>query len=106
MTINPTPYVSGKYGAPMGRASHNSYTDQHGRTFELTVSKDAPPMRLVRCPLDSGGYDRGGAYWGIPSNLYYYEAHLTDINGYVRGNTRELAKEQIRKIHPAARFYR
>lgn len=96
MTFNPTPDVNCKYGAPMGRRSHNDYT----------VTEDAAPFRLVRCPLDSGGYDRGGAYWGTPSNLYYYEGPLTDISGYVRGNTREHAKIEVRKIHPHARFYR
>lgn len=90
----------------MGRASHNTYTDKQGRTFELTVNERAAPFRLVRCPLDAGGYDRGGAYWGIGPALYYYEAGLTDTNGYVRGRTRDHAKAAVREIHPLARFYR
>ena len=80
----------------MGRASHDDYT----------VTPDARPFRLVRCPLDSGGYDRGGAYWGIGTPLYYYEGPLSDISGYVRGRTREHAKQEVRAIHPHARFYR
>lgn len=104
--LNPTPDVSGKYGAPMGRMSHASFTDKHGETFALTVNENAAPFRLVRCPLDRGGYDRGGAYWGAPSNLYYYEGPLTDINGFVRGNTRDAAKLAVRAIHPLARFFR
>lgn len=113
--FNPTPNVDSKYGAPMGRASRNSYTDKQGRTFELTATPDAPPFRLVRVPLNSGGYDRGGAYWGLGAPLYYYENHTGDISGYVRAerdgmsedkSRRGLAKQAVRKIHPHARFYR
>jgi hypothetical protein len=100
--LNPTPEVNCRYGAPMGRASHpNEFSEQH-----YTVMSNAPPMYLVRCPLDRGGYDRGGAYWGLGEPLYYYEAHLTDIRGYVRGRTRQHAKVAVLKIHPNARFFR
>lgn len=104
--INPTPEVSGKYGAPMGRPSKNTYTDKQGRTFEITVTDDAKPFRLIRCPLDNGGYDRGGAYWGLGEPLYYYEGPLSDISGYVRGKTRAKAKEAVIAMHPKATFYR
>lgn len=104
--FDPTPKVNGKFGAPMGRASKNTFTDRKGRTWELNVTPDAKPFRLVRCPLDSGGYDRGGAYWGIGESLYYYEGPLSDISGYVRGRTRELAKQAVNKLFPLAKFYR
>lgn len=104
--FNPTPPVDAKYGAPHGRAFSNTYTDKQGRTFEITVNEDAKPFRLIRCPLDSGGYDRGGAYWGLGAPLYYYEGPLSDISGYVRGTTREKAKAEVRSLHPKARFYR
>lgn len=104
--FNPTPDTDGRFGAPMGRANRNTYTDKQGRTFELTVNEDARPFRLVRCPLDNGGYDRGGAYWGLGQPLYYFEGPLGDISGYVRGNTRELAKKEVRAIHPKAKFFR
>ncbi len=94
--IDSTPKVSCKYGAPMGRVFHN----------EFTVNENARPFYLVRCPLDSGGYDRGGAYWGLGESLYYYEGPLSDINGYVRGRTRDAAKSAVRAIHPLAKFYR
>lgn len=104
--FNPTPDVNSKYGAPMGRPAHDTFTDKQGQTFKLVVNEDAKPFRLIRCPLDSGGYDRGGAYWGLGDPLYYYEGPLSDINGYVRGKTRELAKAAVREIHPHAKFYR
>lgn len=106
MAFDPTPKVNSKYGAPMGRANRNRFTDKQGRTFELTLAEHAPPMRLVRCPLDSGGYDRGGAYWGIGPGLYYFENSTGDISGYVRGRTRRHAKLEVLKLHPHARFYR
>jgi len=104
--FNPTPAVNCKYGAPMGRPSHNTFTDKNGLTYELTATENAKPFRLIHCPIDSGGYDRGGAYWGLGAPLYYYEGPLTDISGFVRGKSREAAKEEVRKIHPKARFYR
>ena len=103
---NPTPPVNAKYGAPMGRPSRNTYTDKRGRTLEITATRDAKPFTLIRCPLDSGGYDKGGAYWGLGEPLYYYEGPLSDISGYVRGATREKAKEAVRSLHQHARFYR
>ncbi len=104
--LNPTPDVDCRYGAPVGRPSRRSFTDKQGRTFQLELTEDAPPMHLVRCPLDQGGYDRGGAYWGIGPPLYYYANSTGDITGYVRGATRERAKAAVRAIHPHARFYR
>lgn len=50
---DPTPTLSSAYGAPMGRASDNLQ-------FNETTK---PRARKIR--LDSGGYDKGGAYWGL-----------------------------------------
>ena len=45
------------YGAPMGRLEWRD-----------------PPVpgrvRVFRVPINSGGYDRGGAYWGLGEPLY------------------------------------
>lgn len=92
---NPTPAVSGKHGAPMGRPCGHpgNLADATGR------------FNLVRCPLDSGGYDRGGAYWGLGAPLYYFESPEGE-SGYVRGRTRDIAKVEVRKLAPQAEFYR
>lgn len=92
---NPTPDVSCKYGAPLGRPGGHpgNLADEPGKFY------------LVRCPLDSGGYDRGGAYWGLGAPLYYFESP-TGEGGYVRGRTREIAKSEVRKIALKAEFYR
>ena len=59
---NPTPPMACGYGAPMGRMSN-------------ALDHDWPPKwrRAARVPLDSGGYDRGGAYWGLrPHGMHLY----------------------------------
>lgn len=86
-------------GAQLGRPTLNG-------GFTVTGSH---PMTLRRVRLDSGGYDRGGAYWGINTRgaiLYYFEGPITDISGYVRAADREDAKVEVRKLHPNARFFR
>lgn len=61
--VDPTPDVSCRYGAPMGRMSR--VLDSDGEDFSL--------FRASRVPLDSGGYDKGGAYWGQrPRGLSLY----------------------------------
>lgn len=47
-----------KYGSPMGRLSDSSWNKPKDRkVFDSKVI------------LDNGGYDKGGAYWGIPNNI-------------------------------------
>ncbi len=56
-----------KYGASMGRRSD--------------LPTDSVGMLTIReVPIDEDGYDPGGAYWGIPSNLYC----VSDDDGQVR----------------------
>ena len=80
-----------KYGASMGRT--NQRLD--GKCY----------LRLV--PLDSGGYDPGGAYWGFGSPLYV--AQSSDGNqAFVRASHREDAKQQFLEdcFHDNLSFYR
>ncbi|MCD8261136.1 MAG: hypothetical protein LUD15_06300 [Bacteroides sp.] len=51
--------VNCRYGAPMGR----------GGTGTDKPDKDKK-VYCRRVYLNSGGYDRGGAYWGFGSPLY------------------------------------
>lgn len=83
-------------GASLGRPCRN----------EFMATPGAAPFRLVRIYLDAGGYDNGGAYWGHGEPLYYYEGPLTDLNGFVRGHTREAAKAEVRRMQPHAQFFR
>lgn len=78
------PKVSGTYGAPMGR---------HGGTLQTER------IRLFRVRLDAGGYDDGGAYWGIGAPLWCAD----DGDGgmqFVRAPTRAAACAAL-EIDPA-----
>lgn len=71
------------YGAPMGRTT---YGDQRNFT----------KFRLFRVKLNKGGYDDGGAYWGIGKPLWCaMSEHAIEGEDYyrdfVRASTRELA---------------
>lgn len=58
MPTFPLSQVSSRYGAPMGRMSASD------------LGSEPRSLRLFHLPLDSGGYDAGGAYWGFPNNIY------------------------------------
>lgn len=69
------PTVSARFGAPMGRLSAPS------------LHQSPRSVRLFHVPLDSGGYDCGGAYWGLGAALYC----ATDDTGamqFVRASSR------------------
>ena len=86
--------VSCKYGAPMGRHTGPDY-----------LETEAGRIYLRRVPLDSGGYDRGGAYWGHGPALW--ECLDQDGNGRIfRARDRDAAKADILSDYPDARFYR
>lgn len=102
--INPTPDVSSKYGAPMGRRSDT--------LSGLIVSEADSRFTLRRIPINSGGYDSGGAYWGLGQPLFYWAVTITEgdtvdeCSGFMRAASREAAKAKIVDLHPKARFYR
>ena len=86
--------VSCKYGAPMGRYTGPRYLDT-----------SACKIYLRQVALDSGGYDRGGAYWGL--GIALWEALDQDGNGFIfRAESRDLAKAKVLNDFPEARFYR
>lgn len=95
MTINATPNVNSQYGAPMGR--RNNGTPAH---------VDGERLYLRHVPINSGGYDAGGAYWGLGQRLWFWSNTEGDRNGYFRARDREEAKAYIREDAPDARFYR
>ena len=85
--------VNSKYGAPMGRST--------GYNF---LETDSGKIALRRINLDSGGYDKGGAYWGHGEALY----ETLDIygNGFIlRATSRDKAKAIIWEDFPDAKFY-
>jgi hypothetical protein len=72
------PHVNCKYGAPMGRWTSPSRKPA-GRT-----------VRLFRVILDAGGYDQGGAYWGLGARLYC-ATDDRDYQDFVRASSRAAA---------------
>lgn len=97
MSSGPNPpelVVSCMFGAPMGRHTGGQDYDADGR------------FTLRRAHLDNGGYDAGGAYWGLGEALYYYASPDGTAEGYLRARSREAAKREIREDYPNSRFYR
>jgi len=84
-------------GADMGRAPK-------------TGPADLPyKFRLARVPIDAGGYDQGGAYWGLGAPLYWAcdeSTHSAPVEMFLRAGDRDAVKAKIRESYPAARFYR
>jgi hypothetical protein len=103
-TTNPTPAVNCQYGAPMGRRSDHL----DGLIIEDTDSR----FTLRRVRLDNGGYDSGGAYWGLGQPLYWWSVEITEgdscdeCSGFMRASNRNAAKASIVALHPKARFFR
>lgn len=77
------PDVSNRYGAPMGRK-------------EDTNLDDSPKsVRLFKVRINGGGYDDGGAYWGVGAPIYC----AIDQDGaqqFVRAMNREQAAFKLR----------
>ena len=84
--FNPFPDTSCKYGAPMGRYFGNPANLQDVKRL------------CARHQGGGDGYDKGGAYWGIPSNVWGVWAHIEGetVCAYVRASNRENAINQVR----------
>ena len=78
MRFDPFRKVSCQYGAPMGRMS---------RSLELRGTLAA------RHQGGGDGYDKGGAYWGTPSNVWavWNRGNGPDTVVYVRADSRDHA---------------
>jgi hypothetical protein len=65
-----------------------------GRASEPVSGK----CRLQKVPFVDQCYDRGGAYWGLPDNLYVCEDKERK-QAFVRGKNRSWAKLEIWKLY-------
>lgn len=96
MKLHPIPPDRMRYGAPLGRTSYGF--DHAGRLY------------VSRVPLDSGGYDPGGAYWG--HSLRLYGASDTPVGdtpnsaafATVRAKNRAEAVRKFRELFPSAKI--
>ena len=93
MTAPTLSNVSCKYGAPMGR---------HERASDPGDEK----VYVRHVPLNSGGYDRGGAYWGHGQRLF----HVTTAKGcfsiFMRACGRNSCIRHLVYEYPGISFYR
>ena len=69
-------------GAPMGRRS----------CYYLT---NGEKVYCQRVSIDSQGYDRGGAYWGIGQPLYCVFQPDGDLRVFVRADSNKQAKDHV-----------
>lgn len=92
-------------GFPRLPKAYNQYGASMGRRNVTTDRDAAMTFRLYRMRLDKGGYDNGGAYWGIgPDSLWHAYTETDEV--FVRAKTREDAKGAVRTIYAKAEFYR
>jgi hypothetical protein len=89
------PEMNCSRGAPMGRREHHA----HGM--------DDLEFELERVPLIDGGYDAGGAYFGLPDNLWAARAELDGEElafFFVRADDDEMACLKVQEEYPDATF--
>lgn len=94
--------VHSKYGAPIGRAGLTCIV------FATRACGEDAKVKLARVRINQGGYDDGGAYWGIWEPLYYASFYDNDgdINEcFLRAHSREQAKKILCNYEPL-KFYR
>jgi hypothetical protein len=85
--FNPFPKVNSQYGAPMGRNGGNPANLQGRKRLH------------ARHQGGGDGYDRGGAYWGTPGNVWAVWARMDGdvVVAYVRAGSREAAITKVRE---------
>ena len=67
---------------------------------------DAVKVSLRCIRINSGGYDAGGAYWGLDKPLYWAGSDNGVVDLWFRASDREAAKAHVREAFPNATFYR
>jgi hypothetical protein len=85
--FNPFPEVSSRYGAPMGRHGDNPANLQGVKRLH------------ARRQGGGDGYDKGGAYWGSPANVWGVWAWLDGqvVCTYVRAASRAAAIDKVQR---------
>ena len=75
---------------------------QMGRRSFIPADYAGTKLRLTRLPVVDGAYDRWGAYWGAPANVWcaWGDTDSEGLTCFVRGNTRDDAKAAVNHIWP------
>ena len=80
-------------GASMGR---DSYADRENMPAKVY---------LQRVDFVDQCYDRGGAYWGGPADLYCAKDDADTFQWFIRAPDRAAAKVALREEFPELKFY-
>lgn len=75
-----------------------------GRRLEAIESRAPVKVTLRRVRLDSGGYDSGGAYWGLGEPLFWAGTEGGELDSFFRAADRAAAVAHVRETFPNARF--
>lgn len=95
---------SGTTGFYNDRNEWQATGSQMGRRDVLPASTH-PKLRLRRLPFVDGAYDRWGAYWGSPANVWLaWDDEGTQL--FRRGNSRSEVKTKIQTEWPHSKFNR
>ena len=104
--------VSCKYGAPMGRSNFTLrangepvYTIENGRAEYMEALRQQPRKFYLQDARVSGGYDRGGAYWGDGQRVYLAESLDGRVFRSFRADDRMDAFAQLRDEFPGASIF-
>lgn len=96
--------LSCKYGAPFGRPDLPHVYGEFGAIPDATYK-----FHLQKVKLDSGGYDSGGAYWGLRNRgetLYWAVNENETVQRFFDAKSRDDAKRFLRQEFPNCRFFR
>ena len=87
----PFEYEAGsKYGAQMGRRS-------------TPLAELVGKVKLQRVKMYDGDYDKGGAYWGAPANVWC-AANREGLLLFCRSSSRQAAKKTFMSRFPQLRW--
>ena len=95
--------------APAGWCGDPQRGAAHGRPCILPDDRNAPTEKLYlrQVPVDSGGYDPKGAYFGHNrQTLYWCADSKLSVDFMLWAKSRAQAKETVRHLLPNARFRR
>lgn len=98
--------VSYKDNDPKGWCGDPKRGAALGRGAKLGDREYAGKMYLRLVPIDSGGYDPNGTYFGVGEPIYWYASVDGSIDCTLRARNREKAKAEILESYPKARFFR
>ena len=104
--------VNSSRGAPMGRRNECAIGGVVTAPAKFPFEHPALKVHLRKVPLDSGGYDQGGAYWGLGTPLYVAWACAEDLDQiyefvhFLRTPFRGQAKLELMELNDHIRFYK